>query len=370
MKRSRKWWFLILMMLVLLLSGIAWGRIARYSRVKSLLMGLMEREASVCTVRIRTGDWEADLEISWMTVLDNRCYSIDAGSENLYFIDGALYFDNGTGYELKGLWEALDLPLSQAWKLLLLAEIEFSEQDSRVGWKVTFPEKALPLVGEYADIFRSLQLFLSEESGMLKALSVSHDRFRLEMERHDSSPTPIPTELLMEMGTGSLPDIRTLKPLLHACIGLIKKNSVQGDVLIQANCGPLSLEDTGQFILSGEGLSFDRDNRLANLIPEPVDRTALILGGCWMLLREGIWTPDGSEGGSFSVSIPGGNLKTAIQTVLPELEGLDLSMDRGTFLIRVTEGTFSQMTLSCSGELPFFITTVPLSIQAEVSING
>ena len=369
MSRKGKCWIVVATVMVFLILGLLLCRIVRYGKVVELLKNATEQDQAVTSLHIHSADWDTEIAFSWQTILEKRYYTVTAGTELLYLHNGAVYFSNGKGYDLKGLLDEVDLQVDQVWKALFLADVKSSVTDDGKLWQIGFPEKALPLLGDYARHLGSLQISMREVSGELKAVSVVHERFLLDMEAKDDAPMPIPPELLMEIGTATVADIRMLEPLALACKDLIESDGFRGDAMIQANCGPLSVSDTGAFYLSGDGLFFERGGRKRNLMPESLDQRTLVPGACWLLLREGNWTPEESGNGTLSVMISGETLQNGVLSVLPELEGLDFTLESGTLMIQISENQFSEMSLSCAGELPFFITQIPISIQINLSVT-
>ena len=53
-------------------------------------------------------------------------------------------------------------------------------------------------------------------------------------------------------------------------------------------------------------------------------------------------------------------------TVLPELKGLGIDLDDGTMTVTLREERLTTLSLTCSGEMPFLIATIPMEFSVEL----
>lgn len=351
---------ILLLFLVLLLIPVG-VRFARGYRVISLLRDAIRKQESVMDLRIHTAQLDATLHLSWDTVDGARYYTVEAGEEKLYFHKNAVCFETGTGYDLSALIDESEYAQWADWKSILLLDIKkYGDK-----WSLSIPEGALS--GDQK-VRESLTVTLYETDGTLNALAVSFEGFQLRMEHLDQEPDSVPTEILMVMGAGDFPDIRTLKPLISACTHLAKADSVLADAVIRANCGPFSVEESGQFRYDPEGLFFGRDDRWISLTPDVTDRNQLLLGLGWVLLRDGQWTQEESCG-YLRMRIPSDAVTAALHAILPELEELEIRLEDGMLTAEIRDDRLQEVELTCTGALPFLVTAFPLSIQVQISIS-
>lgn len=377
MKEKRKWRMFPLIVLLVLASGLLLVSLIKGLWVRMLLDRVWEQEHMVCIAHMELPVEIDNLSVSWDTVGEERYFTIDAGTESVYFHDEKLFFSNGNGYDLEGLLDELNIPAGLLRNVAFAIPPERYFDEGYQAWKFQLPEEPgfllktlFPEVSQYWNQLQPLNISFYEESGWLRYILIQHESLYLYIELQYEEPDPIPTEQLMQMGTKPLPDIRTLEPLVRACLDLNDPGTVLADLSIRVDCGPLPIQDTGKIRFSEEGLYFSRGEAWTELTPDSVERNDLLLGLCWMLIREGVWEPDGTESGVFTLTIPSEELKTGLLSIIPELEGLDFQLDDGTMSIQVESNRFRSMDLTCAGQMPFLITTIPLSIQLELTVTG
>ncbi len=377
MKEKRRWWMISLIVLILLAAGFLSIRIGKGLWVRKLLTRAWEQEQMVCKIHMEMPEQIDGIVFAWDDVEDQRYFTVDLGAEQLYLHDEKLYFSNGTGYDLEELLEPLNIPEKLMRHFIYLMNWERTSNAGNTTWKFHIPEKPNDLISRffpelipYWDSIRSGMILLNEEGGHLKAVSIHNGAVHLYVELTGEEPKPIPTELMMLMGTSSLPDIRTLEPLIRACLDLNAQETVLGDVTIRVDCGPLPIQDTGKIRFSEEGLYWGRGDQWTELTPDSVERDDLLLGLCWMLIRDGIWEPDGTDSGTFTLTVPAENLKASLLSIISELENLDFRLEDGTITISIEENQLAGVELTSTGHMPFLITTIPLSIQIGLTVTG
>ena len=361
--------------MILILAPAAWilllpviSHLYRGFHILALVRHAVEQEQTVCQIQISSQDFHAESTIFWNTLLDDRYYVLDVGADTLTIHDGTVFFQNGNGYDCSGLTAAFDAASLTDWRLLLFLKTERSVLDGQILWKIHLNDRMVSLFSQDQVSVPHLELSLYEVSGSLSALSVSHERFQLTIQRTEASPDPIPTDRLMGMTRQNLPDIRSLRPLVQTCLQWINSGAFQADAVIYAECGPLSLEESGTLQWKEGSLQFNRKGQWISVTPKSVNAYEMIAGAGWFFLKEGVWEAHGDSNGLFSVKIPAEYWNTSIRTLLPDLEELTFTRYDGSLFLEFKENQLESAHLSCTGEIPFLITTLPLSIEVEITI--
>lgn len=375
MRHGRIWRLILLLLIPALAAGALLIRLHQGAQAAALLDRAFLREEAVCIFHLDTGQGELNGQFFWLTYQENRYYSLEVGAERLYLHRGGIYLSNGRGYRIDSLAEKLRVPMELLRKICLLAQIRRSTDGTAQVWELSVPEVPdflvsllFPEAEEALEYLRSLKITLREESDSLVSVSVGHDAFQFHLQLTGGTPEPIPTKLLMEMGAGELPDIRSLEPLVQAGIRLASSERLEADATVRASCGPLSLEDSVRFRFSEQGLQLHRDGAWTVLRSGFQERRELAAGLCWYLVREGCWEPSDSGSGTFSLTIPASELQGAFLRLLPELEKLECALEDGHMVIHIQEGVFTGLALYCSGDIPFLITTLPLSVELKLTV--
>ena len=374
MKEKRKWRLIPLILVLNLVIGSLVLRIGKGLWVRMLLDRVWKQEHMVCAVHMEMPLEYGDASISWDTVGEERYFTLDVGPESLYLHDGALFFSNGTGYSLDGLLEELPFTEEQLRKALIFAPWERHSDAGYDAWILTLSEKPgflirtfFPEAEQYWTQLRSLNLTLYEESRHLRYLHIGHEDLSVYLELKKEQPKPVPTDMVMQMGTAPLPDIRTLEPLIRACMELNQPGSVPGELTIQVECGPLPIQDTARILLSEDGLHLGRGDSWTALSPDSVTREELLLGVGWMLLREGVWEAAEPDGGTMGLTLKADRIYTSLLSIIPELEGLDLTLNDGELVIRIDGNRFNEIGMTCSGSLPFLFTEIPIHLELTLT---
>lgn len=376
MAEKRKWWLLPLILLLTLTAGALFMRICSGLRVLTLFQRTLESEQMFVALHMDIPMEYDDGSISWDTLGEERYYTLNLGQESVYLHERELYFSTGNGYSIGGLLE--DIPFSP--DLIRFAVIAAPwERQSHNGcheWTLSVPDEPgflirslYPEVVAHWDPLRSLKITLLEESGKLKSVSIQHDALSASLELQPEKTDPVPTERIMRMGAEAVPDIRSMKPLALACLNLYQAESVLADLDIQVDCGPLPIQDTSKLRLSDRGLFIGRGDTWTELTSGSIDRRELVLGIGWFFLRNGTWQEENSDSGSLHLTLNASDIETTLLSLLPELDGLDLTLNDGELIIRIERNQFSGITLGCNGQFPLLIAQIPLSIHLELSIN-
>ena len=376
MEWKRRWWLIPLMLTLIWVTVSLTFRFGKAMWVRMLLDRAWAQEQAVCEIHMEMPVSYHDASVSWDTVLEKRYVTVNSGPDSIYLHDGALYFSSGNGYRLDGLMENLPFTAEQLRMAQLFIPWEAYRDSGYRAWRLALPEEPgillrtlLPDVEQYWDQLRTLNLCLYEESGNLRYVLLEGDDLSVYLELKAQQPELVPTELLMQMGTASLPDIRTLEPLFRACMDLYETETVQGDLHIHVECGPLPVQETARVLLSPDGLFLGRGEQWTAMLPDSVGRQEFLLGIGWTLLKEGVWEPSEPDGGTMSLTLNAGDIRTSLFSIIPELEGLDLALDDGELTVRIEGNQFSGMDLTDTGQIPFLFTEIPLSVHLELTLD-
>ena len=375
MEAIRKWWRLPLILALILVIVFLGIQLCKGLWVQMLLDRAWKQDQMIIQLHMESPVSYDDASISWHTVGEVRMFTLNLGQEALYLRKHDLYFSNGRGYALDGLLRELPVTGDQLRNILIFLPWERIPDVGTATWKLVVPEEPgflirtlVPQAAQYWPQLSSLNLHLYEESGDLQSVFFQNDFLSGHLELEISQTSPIPTDLLMQIGNAPLPDIRMLDPLLQACLDLNHSESVSGELNIQVDCGPLPIQETAKIQLSEEGLFLGRGDRWTALTPDSAKREDLLLGFGWILLREGVWHPADSNGGTMLLTLKSEDIHTFLLSILPELEGLNLTLNDGELTIEITDHQFNGINLICSGKLPFLFAEIPLSIILELSL--
>lgn len=368
MKNNRWGCFAPLILIVLLVAAAVWLRIPASLRAWSLLNRTMEQRNLGGTVTVRSEEFAISGDVYWCEVSDDRYVCLNAGGENLYFHDEEIWFANGRGYDLEPLLDGLG---DFDEKLFLLAGFRTEKQDGKILYTLQMDESRLALLERFAPNAHYLAdstLTMVEENGELMELNVTAQGISVQASLDHTIQKTIPTEVLMQMTDANLRDVRTLAPLFNACSELVGQSVFGADVKLDVDCGPLPISDTAQVYGTKEALYFSRSGQISELSLSGMEDTSSMFWALgFSLIRDGELASNTDGTQSYTLTVEAETLSGLLATVLPELEGLNISLSDGTLTVMLENERLTGMALACSGEMPFLIATIPIELSVELA---
>lgn len=179
---------------------------------------------------------------------------------------------------------------------------------------------------------------------------------------------PIPQPVLDAMVLASMeppmPLTEPLEFLLPALEGLLP---VEGNLTLGVECGILNLSETAVLRMDTEKAELERNGTVVALsLPGGLSRAdpaALAL----LLLRSGSFTLDGSSaqiGLDLTPETTGG----LCAALVPQLEDLGIEFGESRVSLTIRDNALTAVSMTAQGEVPFLITTIPVSFTAELHI--
>jgi hypothetical protein len=160
-------------------------------------------------------------------------------------------------------------------------------------------------------------------------------------------------------------DIREpLELLIPALEGLLP---LEGDLTLGVESGILKLEETVKLRLSSEKAELERKGVIVTLDLPVEPATLEPMGAALLLLRNGDFLISGRDA-EIKVTLPPETTGQLCAALVPEIGNLGITFGESKAVVSIREGKMSQITLNAAGEVPFLVTTIPLSFHAELNI--
>lgn len=190
----------------------------------------------------------------------------------------------------------------------------------------------------------------------------------LSMETREPAPHTIPQPVLDAMVQSKMenpmPITEPLELLLPALQNLLP---LRGDLTLGVECGILNLSETAVLHMDGETAKLERKDATITLpLPDVIsqaDPAALAL----LLLRSADLTLDGGMA-QFDVILSAETTNALCSSLVPRLAELGITFTESRATVAITENRISSVLLTADGEVPFLITTIPVSFRAELMI--
>ena len=296
----------------------------------------------------------------WTEHNDRTVYGLTAGGYSVYLSGNTLYMDNGTAYALPELRTYTAQLREFLTGLLLYGRVTKTDRTYHVEMaheELTF-SAAIALDHRVSSVTAELDCSLDGQPVHVLAVltpqqtqahplsqAVLDAMVRATMER----PMPItePLEVL-------LPAMETLLPM-HA------------DVTLGVECGILSISETVGLTID-EGVYLSRNGESTRLsLPEGLANIDPLAAGL-ALLRSGTFTRS-EDTAEFRLSLPAEATAELVSQLVPQVGSLGLTFEDSEALVTFRNGKLTDASMEANGEIPFLLTTIPLSFSAQFDIQ-
>lgn len=297
----------------------------------------------------------------WTEHKDRTVYGLTANGYSVYLIGSTLYMDNGTAYALPELRTYRPQLQKFLIGLLLHGRVTKTEQGYAVEMKrdeLSF-YASVPLDKGVSTLTMNLSCDLDGQPVSMTAVltptpTQSHPlpqpvleaMVRAKME----PPMPIaePVEVL-------LPAMETLLPL-------------SADVTLAVECGIMTISDTVGLTVDETGAELIRNGEAFPLsLPNGLEGIDPLTAGL-AILRSGSFLRDGDRA-EFRITLPPEETAELVCQLVPQAEKLGFSFNESEALLRFSSGELSEASISAEGDIPFLVTTIPLSFSAKFDIT-
>ena len=143
---------------------------------------------------------------------------------------------------------------------------------------------------------------------------------------------------------------------------------LRGDLTLGVECGILNLSESVVLRMDEEKAELERKGEMIPL-PLPVDLsqadpTALAL----LLLRNGTFSRD-EISAEIRLDLPTEATNTLCAALVPQIQNLGIEFGESQALLTFRDNALRSVTMTADGEVPFLITTIPVSFRADLAIS-
>ena len=155
--------------------------------------------------------------------------------------------------------------------------------------------------------------------------------------------------------------LEVLLPALEQLIPL------EGELSLGVECGILELSETVTLRMEEEKAELERKGVTVTL-DLPLSPAELEpLPSALLLLRNGDFILDG-QNATIQITLPPDTSGALCAALVPQIEGLGMTFAESQAELTITDGRFRSVKLNAGGEVPFLVTTIPLSFSAELKL--
>lgn len=296
----------------------------------------------------------------WAEHNDRTIYGLTTGENSVYVFGNTLYMDNGTAYALPEL-RTYKAQLKEFLTGLLLYG------------RVTKPEQGYRVELEHEELTFSATVALERGvSSVTMNLGCTLDGQPVHvLAVLTPTPTqahPLPQPVLDAMVRSAMePPMSITEPMEVLLPAMETLLPLKADVTLGVECGILSLSETVGLAIdeeitltrNGESTQLSLSDGLTNIDPMTVGLA---------LLRNGSFSQNGDTA-EFRLSLPPEATADLVSQLVPQVGSLGLTFTDSEALVTIRDGKLTGASIQANGEIPFLVTTIPLSFSADFKIK-
>jgi len=365
--KTGKWILLGLLCLVLVLGLVLGPGLYRGTQMLAMAATVWNQEEFSLDIRVNE---EGNLRLDWRNTHRGRVLILESSGVQVYFCDGAIYLENGKGYDFSDTVEQINQLIQSPWKLYPL--VKTSREGS--SWTAVLEQPDLTVTMEQG------------QSGIGMAW-VEWDEMKVQiLPQPDREVLAVPEAVDTAIAAGKIRDgedmTGALLRLLAAWTGLSSRETIAMELALSADCGPLALADTLQICTDREtGIGYvEKDGRGLYFTPDKVCtaegriltqsessvESARLLGVAYLLLLNGDFR---CQGDVYSLKLDQGGMEGFAYTIAPAAEGLNIQFKSGEIMLKLEGNNLESLSVSCTGAMDLLLTEVSVSIGAELTLG-
>ena len=293
----------------------------------------------------------------WTEYADRTLFGLSAQGMTAWTDGKNLYMDTGKAYALPELTQFRKDLRELAVGMLLHGRVTKQNDTYSLTMKTEELELDVDIIADNRVQAVNLTAVLPDDTAV---------QFSITAKDPVSRPVPQPVADAMIHAKMEPPtDIREpLELLIPALEGLLP---LEGDLTLGVESGILKLEETVKLRLSSEKAELERKGVIVTM-DLPVEPAALEpVGAALLLLRNGDFIISGRDA-EINITLPPETTGLLCAALVPEIGNLGMTFGESKAVVSIQDGALSTVTLSAAGEVPFLVTTIPLSFRAELNI--
>lgn len=375
-KRSSRWliWAGVIgFIAVLILGSIFWTLgVPNGLKLSGLLQQTLDQESFDGDLILSTGIPEDTLDIQtqiFRRTSDNlTVHGITLNGIPICFANHRVIFDNGRAFDVGDLLPQEMPDINGMLKMLPFAGVTKEMQGEDTIYALELNASKLQMLSPDFPAGSSLEAKFAEHAGALSEMDLCFSDGTRQTDITlcfvPDRQREIPQEVWHAVNATDSQPLAVLAPLANALIDFSRANPLGARLEVTADCGPIALTDTMMLYGIDSDLYLQRGELVTELDAlDFSDHTLLALG--YKFCRDGRFSRVDSSG-SYSLTIPAESVKDFCVEVLPEIEMLPIHYEDASLLLEVKDNTLSDMKMDVSGQMPFLLTTIEISLGASL----
>ena len=176
---------------------------------------------------------------------------------------------------------------------------------------------------------------------------------------------PVPREISDAMVRSKMePPMALTEPLGALLPALESMIPMTGDLKLRVDCGILNISDSGTLHITQEQMILRRRDTELSFPMQNVQPLPAAL----LLLRHGEFSIDGQDA-AVTVLLPPETTTALCTALVPQIKDLGMTFPESRATLTIVGGKVTAADLRVEAEVPFLVTTIPLTFTAELNIQ-
>lgn len=176
---------------------------------------------------------------------------------------------------------------------------------------------------------------------------------------------PVPREVSDAMVRSKMePPMALTEPLGALLPALESMIPMTGDLKLRVDCGILNISDSGTLHITQEQMILRRRDTELSFPMQNVQPLPAAL----LLLRHGEFSIDGQDA-AVTVLLPPETTTALCTALVPQIKDLGMTFPESRATLTIVGGKVTAADLRVEAEVPFLVTTIPLTFTAELNIQ-
>lgn len=360
-------WILGIIAAVLVILGAAgiWGctrGLHHGLKIWNVTRQWLSAESSDQQLTITSEDLTLSAESFWMSSDGDRVYGLQMGGTQIFLRDWTLFLDNGRAYSLEE-WTFTDEDLRQLMMAALLKG-EFTAQGDSYNLRLEDANLNLTVVASGGALTELSVTTSAELEGQSIPLQI-----RIQPAQTQTHAIPEPVRQAMA-DPQPVPIMDPLEPLLPAVAELMTREAITGELTLKVECSILTWDETlsvelsktdGRLYLSRGGFTVPVDIPSVEVSLSPAVLPLL-------LLRNGEFSKT-ADAAQYTVNLEPETARELCCALIPEVGQFDFQFSQCSAELLVREGKLESVSLCGGGEVPFLVTTIPITVTMDCVLN-
>ena len=306
------------------------------------------------TVRPHIQQYSLNADTFWTEYNDRPLFGLTAEGMTAWTDGSNLYMDTGKAYALPQLQQWRKKLRSLTVGMLLHGRVTKHEDIYNLKMKTDELELDVDVIADRRVQSMSVTAILPDESSVI-----------LSVTPKATAAHPVPREISDAMVRAKMePPMALTEPLGVLLPALEAMIPMTGELKLSVDCGILNISDTGTLHITREQLVLKRRDTELSFPMQNVQPLPAAL----LLLRHGEFSIDGQDA-AVTVLLPPEATAALCTALVPQVGELGMTFPESRATLTIVGGKVTGADLRVDAEVPFLVTTIPLTFTAELNIQ-